>query len=91
MRVSGDLRRRLAKLEQGHGDVIFELPNGAARVLRRPWLLQALHEAITGVGTWQARAMLTAVSVNDGSHLHELAQALAAGPNLKGELPEGEL
>jgi hypothetical protein len=86
MRVSGDLRRRLAKLEQGHGDVIFELPNGAARVLRRSWLLRALDEAITGGDTWQARAMLTAVSVTGGGRLHELAQALAAGPNLEGEL-----
>ena len=81
-----DLRRRIAKLEQGHGDVIIDLSDGSARVLRRSWLLQALHEAITGLGTWQARAMLNAVAVNDGSRLHELAQALAAGPNLEGEL-----
>lgn len=85
MRVSGDFRRRLAKLEQGHGDVIFELSNGAHRVLRSSWLVRALYEAIDGVDTWQARAMLTAVSVSGGGRLHELAQALAAGPNLGGE------
>ena len=65
--------------------MVFDLSNGAARALRQSWLLQALHEAITGVETWQARVMLTAVRASDGSRLHELAQALAAGPNLEGE------
>ncbi len=64
----GDLKRRVAKLESnGGGDVILDLANGAARVLHSSWVHRAMYEAITGVDSWQAWAMLNAVASSDGS------------------------
>lgn len=80
-----NLKRRVAKLERlTNIDLVYELPNGSVRGMHRSWLLDAMHYALTGVDHWLGHVLLTAVSVNDGSHIHELVQALAAGPNLKG-------
>lgn len=62
------------------GDAEFLLEGGARASIKLRELPDALHEAVTDQNTFRARVLLNAVAARDGSHLHELAQAMHAGP-----------
>lgn len=76
------LKNRVAKLEQNGGmtGTGYTLPGGAHSRIRNRDILDAMSEAIEGKQTLRATILLRAESSSDGSHLHELCQALAAGP-----------
>lgn len=73
---------RLTRLESdAHmGDAEFTLEGGARASVKQRELLDAVHEAAFGESTFRARVLLNAVSAKDGSQIHSLCQALAAGP-----------
>ena len=84
MRHRREVENRIGRLETGArlGEVEYTFPGGAHARLSRSDQVSALHEAVDGVKTWRASVLLNAVSCSDGSHLHDLAAALAAGPVL---------
>jgi len=85
-----NLQRRLAALEgiQG-GDVIFTLIDNTRAGIRPKRLLESLLDAIDKRDTPGARIMLRAKRASDGSRLHEVAQALRAGPVPPGQVNPG--
>lgn len=87
---SGNIKLRLDALERRDGDVIFTMADGTREPLRRKSLLAAIDHAIAGVRTRGANILLRARKANDGSHLHEMCQALAAGPVPPGEINESD-
>lgn len=84
-----NLQRRVQALERkSGGDVIFTAGDGSQAGIRTAELLDSLNEALTGKRTRRAGILLNARKASDGSRLHELAQALAAGPVPPGEVNE---
>ena len=78
----GNLKGRVERLEKGAGmnGVDYVLPNGAHARIKNRDVLAAAREAIFGPRSIRANILLRAESASDGSRLHELCQALAAGP-----------
>ena len=76
------LKNRVRRLEEDSrsGEVTFIMPNGTRAGMQRRELSAAMQEAIFGPLTRRAHVLLNAVSAEDGSHMHELARSLAAGP-----------
>ncbi len=78
----GSIERRLTRLERkSGGDIVFTMPDGTVESVRRRHILELLDDAIYNRPGRYARLMLTAIEVHGAGHLHELARALAAGPN----------
>ena len=77
-----NLKQRIRRLEEGAGfsEVVFLLANRSRAGIRRKELLDAVNEVVVGAGSRRAQILLNAISANDGSRLHNLAQALASGP-----------
>jgi hypothetical protein len=76
-----DFDRRLRKLEAASGcaEVRFRLRSGQLAGIKRRELLTAISEAIDGAVTRRAQVLLNAEACSDGSQLHSLVKALAAG------------
>lgn len=83
---------RLKRLEtaSGFGEVVFRLGNGSRAAIRCKEILFAVSEAIDGRRSRRAQIMLNATRASDGSHLHEMAQAIATGPVPHGEVNDEE-
>jgi hypothetical protein len=58
--------------------------------MRRRELLPAISEAIHGAASRRGMILLNATSASDGSQLHHLSQALAAGGVPAGEVNDDE-
>jgi L-aminopeptidase/D-esterase-like protein len=85
MRFDG-LKRRIERLEQASGgDVTFTLSNGTTSAIRRSGILDAVIAAVRGKDSAETSILRSAVRASDGSRLHEMVQAMAAGPVPRGE------
>jgi hypothetical protein len=82
-----DLVKRLTALEARLGVVldVYLLRSGERATLPKNQRLQACVDVLAGRPTERARVMLEAVSTSGGDRLHELCQALAAGPVPRGQ------
>jgi hypothetical protein len=87
------LRNRVRRLEEESrsGEATFIMPNGTRAGMHRWELFAAMQEAIFGPLTRRAHVLLNAVTAEDGSHLHELARSLAAGPVLSTPSPQRDV
>jgi hypothetical protein len=85
-----NLKQRILRLEAGagFGEVVFLLANRSRAGIRRKELLDAVSEAVDGTITRRAQILLSATRAVDGSQLHTMVQALAAGPVPPGEINE---
>lgn len=82
--------RRVAEMEReyGVGEVIFTLDDGTKAGMRRKEFLVAVDEGITGKNTRRANLLCRAVKASNGSRMHEIVQALRAGPVPPGQVNE---
>lgn len=77
----GSLQKRIAALKRiDGGDVVFVLYDGSRATIPAKRLLDGLLDVIAKRDTAGARIMLQAKTASDGSRLHDLAQAMRAGP-----------
>jgi hypothetical protein len=76
-----NFEKRLRRIEAGAGyaEVFFVLAGQRAGIPRKQ-ILAACNEAVSGVHSRRASVLLNAERASDGSQLHVLAQAIAAGP-----------
>lgn len=82
-----DLRRRVERLEKSDGgDVTFTMADGSKGSIRRKQILDAVTAATRGEESTRANLLRHAVSASDGSRLHEVVQAMEAGPVPRGVL-----
>jgi len=78
-----NLRNRLQRLESNGrmGEIELTLENNARVSIRRRRLLDVVHDALFASDKGlEGSAMLRTVRMSDQSHIHQLVQALHAGP-----------
>ena len=86
------LKNRIERLESNArmGEVQFLLENGARAGVRSRNLLDALRSALFDPSpNFGGNVLLHAASASDGSRIHELVRALAAGPVKRNSSPDG--
>ncbi len=86
------LKNRIERLESNArmGEVEFTLENGARARIRSRKLLDAARSALFDESpTFAGNTLLHATSASDGSRIHELCRALAAGPVKRNASPDG--
>jgi hypothetical protein len=90
--MATNFKHRVSRLEtsSGFGEVRFLLRNGQRVGIPGKQILAACNEAIDGGGTRRAQILLNAERASDGSTLHNLCQAIAAGPVAPGEVNDGQ-
>ncbi len=84
-----EVERRVDMLEAGAraGTVEYTLANASRLRVRNG--CEALHDLVVNKRpSHTAQLLLNAVSASDGSHLHELYQAIYAGPVKRTETPK---
>jgi hypothetical protein len=85
-----EVENRIGQLETNArlGEVDYILTNNAHARLRRRDQVGGLHDAVDGVRSFRATVLINALAAADNSRLHELAQAMTAGPVLTTPSPE---
>jgi hypothetical protein len=91
--MNRNLQGRVERLESDArmGDSEFTLEGGARAAVKMRELPDAIFEAVTNQKTFRASVLLHATSAKDGSQIHSLCQALAAGPIKKKETSPNEI